>query len=144
MYNNTANYGLIPRSIGGFFDDIFQHGLKFAFDDRNEAFAPVNIQETESGYTLEVVAPGLKKEDFKIQVDRNILHISYENKESVKEQDTKWLRKEYRYHAFNRSFSLNEKINSGDIQAAYQDGVLKVTLPKKEVSQPVTQQITVA
>jgi len=135
---------LIPRSFTGIFDDLFHNA--FHFEDRAESFAPVNIKESEKSYEVEVIAPGLKKEGFKVQVDRNVLRISYENKESresTDEQNGKWVRKEYRFASFSRSFTLNDKINAANITATYQDGILKVNLPKKELTEPTVQQITV-
>lgn len=143
MYHTTPNYGLIPRSIGGFFDDIFQHGFRFADDERTTATVPVNIRETEAAYEMEVVAPGLKKDDFKVSVERNVLTISYEQTVEKEEKADKWLRKEYRSQAFSRSFTLNEKIDASHIAAAYNDGVLSISLPKKETNMPVTQQIQI-
>jgi HSP20 family protein len=109
--------------------------------------APVNIKETEKSYELHLVAPGLKKEDFKISIDRNILNISFEHKTEQKEQgqpeEGKWLRSEYRTRSFKRSFTLNEKIDVANIAAKYADGVLVVTLNKKEVSVPATVEIAV-
>ena len=114
--------------------------------------APVNIQETDTSYEVHVIAAGLKKEDFKISTDRNTLTISAEHKEEPKAETTeqkdaqpqaKWLRKEYKMKSFKRSFTLNEKIDTGKITAKYADGILVVSLPKKENSEPVAQEIAV-
>jgi len=102
----------------------------------------VNIHETENAYEMHLMAPGLKKEDFKLHVDRNVLHISYEHKEE-KETTGKWIRKEYKMQTFRRSFTLNDKISVSGISAKYNDGVLVVTLPKKEVAEPASQEISV-
>ena len=134
MYNKRA-YGVMPRTFGGFIEDVFANGINRLNEEVSAFTAPVNIQETDKSYELHLIAPGLKKEDFKINMDRNILNISYEQKEEKAEenQESKWLRTEYRMKSFKRSFTLNEKIDAGKIAAKYTDGVLLISLPKKEV-----------
>jgi HSP20 family protein len=95
--------------------------------------AAVNIHETAEGYHLELNAPGRTKEDFAIQIDKGLLTISYEKKEANEEKNYKTIRKEFTYKSFNRSFSIDENINTESIQARYENGVLKLLLPKKEV-----------
>ena len=92
----------------------------------------VNIMENKDDYRISVAAPGLKKNDFNIDVDGNMLTISSEKEESKQEKDAKYTRKEYSYSSFSRSFSLPEEVNQEKIEATYEDGVLKVMLPKKE------------
>ena len=92
----------------------------------------VNITENKDDYRISVAAPGLKKNDFNIDVDGNMLTISSEKEESKQEKDEKYTRKEYSYSSFSRSFSLPEEVNQEKIEATYEDGVLKVMLPKKE------------
>ncbi len=144
MYTKRS-FGILPRTVNGLMEDIFFNG----FDRTNGESAlfqvPVNIKETEGSYDLHVVAPGLKKEDFKISVDKDILSISFEQKEENKEgsSEGKWLRSEYRMRSFKRNFTLNEKVDAGKISAKYADGVLLVTLTKKEVTEPATHEIAV-
>lgn len=141
MYNYRKGYGLTPRTFGGMIEDM----NKFFYDDNwSNTTAPVNIKETENGYELHLVAPGLKKEDFKINVDDNVLKISFEHKEENKTEGDKWLRNEYRFRSFKRSFTLNENINAEAITAKYNDGILNVVLPKKEATEKTTKDITVA
>ncbi|MBS1776545.1 MAG: Hsp20/alpha crystallin family protein [Bacteroidetes bacterium] len=145
MYNAKANYGIMPKTIGGLIEDVFQNGFQnmFSEDAWNETkYVPANIKETDQAYEMQMIAPGLKKEDIKINVDRNILQISYEHKEE-KESTGKWIRKEYKLQTFRRSFTLNEKIKTTGISAAYNDGILTIVLPKKEVVEPASQQIAV-
>lgn len=149
MYQQKARYSVMPRAIGGLIEDVFQNGFQRMFGEEfwgEGGNAPVNIQETDHAYDLHVMAPGLKKDDFKIHVDRNVLHVSYEHKEEKTEESAapnRWLRKEYRMQTFRRSFTLNEKINVAGINARYNDGVLTVTLPKKETQEAVSQHISV-
>ena len=92
----------------------------------------VNITENKDHYNLSLAVPGLKKNDFKIDVEGNILTISSEKEENKEEKDAQFTRREYSYSSFNRSFTLPDEVNKEKIDAAYEDGVLKLTLPKKE------------
>lgn len=142
--------GVLPRTIGGLIEDIFQNGFNRVWSDdrQNETSsdaAPVNIQETEKTYEMYLMAPGLKKEDFKLAVDRSIFSISYDHKEDAERAEAnKWLRSEYKLRSFKRAFTLNDKIDSSSISARYTDGVLNITLPKKVVDQPQAQEINVS
>ncbi len=92
----------------------------------------VNITEHKDEYRVSLAVPGLKKDDFKIDVDGNMLTISCEKEETTEEKEKKFTRKEYNYSSFSRSFTLPEEINREKIDAKYDDGVLKITLPRKE------------
>lgn len=98
---------------------------------------PVNINEKEDGYYLEVVAPGLSKEAIQLQVEENVLVISHESPEvsaeDKKEETGKVLKSEYAYRSFKRSFKLGNKVDIDKISAKYENGVLFVIIPKKEV-----------
>jgi HSP20 family protein len=104
----------------------------------------VNITEQKDDYLVSLAAPGLKKEDFKIDVDGNMLTISSEKEDSREEKDKKFTRKEYSYSSFSRSFTLPEEINKEKIEARYEDGVLKISLPRREEAKtPSAKQIDV-
>lgn len=139
-HNGTA------RTIGGLMEEMFNGGFNslLTHETKDKMNVPVNIRETDTSYELQVIAPGLRKEEFKISIDRNILNISFEPKEDAKEQkEGKVLRNEYSFRPFKRSFTLNDKIDTNGISAKYTDGVLEVTLAKKENTPPVTQEIPV-
>jgi HSP20 family protein len=143
MYNKSS---VMPKALGSLIEDIFNNGLNKVWGEEgltDSASAPVNIQETDKTYELHLMAPGLKKEEFKINVDRNILTISFDHKEEETEETGKWLRNEYKTKSFKRSFTLNEKIDPAGITARYTDGVLHVTLPKKEQAEISAQSINV-
>ncbi|XZF15663.1 Hsp20/alpha crystallin family protein [Chitinophagaceae bacterium MMS25-I14] len=147
MYTNKHYAG--PRNFSGLIDDILQNGMKIWNEDlrhdNHTGHVPVNIQENEKSYDLQVVAPGIAKEDIKVNVEKNVLTISYEHKEENKDQQTgKWLRTEFRTRSFKRSFTLNEKIDTTGISAKYDNGVLNITLPKKEEVAPSALEISVA
>jgi HSP20 family protein len=128
-FNNSLN-DFLPQ-----FPSLFKEDFKFS--------TPVNIIETTSGYTLEVIAPGFEKENFSIHLDKNILTVSAEKKEEGENNPEKFLQKEYSVKNFKRSFTLNEDINAEKIAAKYVNGVLILNLEKKEEVKPVTKQITV-
>jgi HSP20 family protein len=98
----------------------------------------VNIKETDTVFGIELAAPGKKKEDFNVEVDHNVLTISSEERSETNEKDTegKYTRREFSYNSFRRSFTLPETVNLDTINASYEDGVLHVTLPKKEEALP--------
>lgn len=109
------------------------------------AAPPVNIKETETAFNLELVAPGLKKESFNIEIEKDLITISSENKtEKTEEAEGKFTRREFRTAAFKRSFKLPENVNAEEINAAYQDGILNVALPKKEVAEPAKRSIDIS
>jgi HSP20 family protein len=94
----------------------------------------VNITEKKDNYELSLAAPGLKKEDFKINVEGNMLTISSEKEERKEEKDEMVTRKEYNYTSFSRSFTLPEDVKQEAIDAKYENGVLVLALPRKEES----------
>lgn len=111
-----------------FRNDLFNRGLELG-----TSIPAVNLSETDKSYHLEVAAPGLKKEDFKVDVENNILSISSEKKEEKEEKHGgKVTRKEFSYSSFQRSFQLPENINKDKITAEYKNGLLKLEIPKTE------------
>ena len=96
----------------------------------------VNIKETNKNYVLELAAPGLKKEDFKISLDKDVLTISFENKNETNETNEKYTRKEFVYNSFERAFTLPEHVEQAKINATYNNGILVLDLPKAEAAQP--------
>ncbi len=94
----------------------------------------VNVRETDNDFTLELATPGLSKEDFDIELDNDVLTISSETKseEETKNNEGRYTRKEFNYRKFKRSFSLPDTVDINGVDASYRDGVLLVTLPKKE------------
>jgi len=130
----------------GFFDDLFtpvNHWLENFETKTSGFFPPVNIRETEDAFELEVVAPGMEKEDFKIKTEGDLLTISAEKEEEKKGEKDKHILNEYSYRSFHRSFTLNEDIDQEKVEAKYSDGVLFLTLPKKEEKIVKPKEITV-
>lgn len=132
---------LLGQDMGRWLDDDFW-GLTNRVTPNT---VPVNIRETDKTYEVEVMAPGLKKSDFKISLDGKQLNISFEHKEEQKEGDEKsgYLRQEYRHQSFSRSFTLDDTVDANKIAATYTDGVLHLTVPKKEEAQRVVRTVEV-
>jgi HSP20 family protein len=106
-------------------------------------FPPVNISENNLAYHLELAAPGMEKTDFKVTLDGNILTISTEKKAETKDENVKNIRREFSYKAFKRSFTVDEKIDAANIAAKYENGILKLELPKKEETKAVAKEISI-
>ncbi len=92
----------------------------------------VNISESKEDFKIEIAAPGLSKEDFKIDLNNNILTISSEKKDEKNENTPKYMRREFCYTSFSRSFSLPQLVNSEQISATHANGILMISIPKKE------------
>jgi HSP20 family protein len=125
------------KSFNNLVDDFFTQMPSLFRDDFSTTYgrhaAPVNITETEQDFVLELVAPGLEKEDFKINLEQNNLTISAERKPVAPEAkvEGKQIMKEYSFASFKRSFTIDEKIDATNIVAKYTNGVLTLNLPKK-------------
>lgn len=103
----------------------------------------VNICETQDQFEIDFNVPGRKKEDFKITMDKNLLSVSFQQKEEKKDENKQFIKKEFSCNSFKRSFTLDEKIDTENIDAKYEDGILKVILPKKEEVKVLPKEITV-
>lgn len=118
------------------FDDFFKPWNEW-FDEgslwgRTLTVPAVNIKEDKDNFLVSLAAPGMKKDDFQIDMEGNMLSISCEKEETKEEKEVKFNRKEYNYTSFCRSFTIPEDVNKEKIEAKYEDGVLKLVLPKKE------------
>lgn len=135
------------------FDDFFKPWNEWFenggnFWGRILSVPAVNITEDKNEYQVAVAAPGLGKDDFRIAIEGNMLTISAEKQEKKEEKDKKFTRKEYSYSSFSRSFTLPEEVNKerieARIEASYENGVLKLSLPRKEeVKKNAAKQIAV-
>ena len=122
-------------SFPGIVDDFFgKDMISNLFDDYQTGISipAVNIIEGKDDFRIEVAAPGLDKKDFTIDVKNNLLFISSEKRQENERNDEKIMRREFSYSSFSRSFSLPESVNTDGISAAHKDGVLNITIPKRE------------
>ncbi|HYC39235.1 MAG TPA: Hsp20/alpha crystallin family protein [Chitinophagaceae bacterium] len=146
---NNGSSALPVRTLNGWVDQVIQNSLNRFFSDDFWGFTPgtqtvpVNLRETDKTYELELVAPGLKKEDLRLQVSGDLLTISFEQKERDETEENGWLRNEYRMQSFSRSFNLIDTVDVQKIEARYTDGILRVTLPKKESAQRINRNIEI-
>lgn len=120
------------------FDEFFKPDWMGGMERMNNTVPAVNIKETETTFVVELAAPGKSKADFNIELDDNVLTISSEAKHEKEEKDNdgKYTRKEFSYSSFKRAFTLPEIVNESDINASYENGVLHITLPKREEALP--------
>ena len=128
------------------FDNLFEEFFNLPTTwntQKTSAFPAVNITETKDADTVELNLPGGSKEHFKVNIDNGLLTISYERTEENKAEDVKHLRKEFTFESFKRSFSIDEKIDAENIQAKYENGILKFVLPKKEEKKNEPKQINI-
>lgn len=140
-------------SFGSVVDNLFQNSLRRFFDDNfwetdaplATGKVPVNVRETEHHYEMDVIAPGCRKEDFNVNIQDNLLTISFNHKEDRQEQDQKagWVRNEYLQRSFNRTFTLDDTVDVNKINAAYTDGILRLTLPKDEKAKKLSRDIEI-
>ena len=140
-------------SFGNVVDDIFQNSLRHFFDDHlwdtgvpmAGRQIPVNVRELENQYEMDVIAPGLKKEDFNLNIEGNVLTISYEQKEQNNSRDDKsgWSRNEFLLRSFSRSFTLDDSVDLNNIQATYDNGILHLSLPKTEKAKKLYRKIEI-
>lgn len=132
MSNRNKNENFVPTLFSDIFDNAKFFGKNWLEREFGQSFPAVNIKETNKDFSLEFAAPGFKKEDFKVNVDNNILTINAEKEEEKNEENKRFTRKEFSYNSFSRSFTLPENVNAEKIDAKYTDGILKLSVPKKE------------
>ncbi|WP_439585640.1 Hsp20/alpha crystallin family protein [Dyadobacter bucti] len=138
------NGSLFPKLLlNDFFDNnTLDIPAMFDFDGNFSRFGlsakipSVNITENNENYSIQLAAPGLEKKDFKIEVENDMLTISSQKEQQTDEEKDNYRRREFSYQSFSRSFQLPENSQTDKIEAQYQDGILKLTLPKKEITLP--------
>lgn len=140
MRRERSGESLAPKS---FFTDFFSDVDRFFENDLLRMPAQIgrqfmrnmpatNIRESEKEYMIEVAAPGMAKDDFNIDIDEGMLTISSQKEENTTQEEENFTRREYNYNSFSRSFRLPESVNADDIKARYEEGVLKISVPKRE------------
>jgi HSP20 family protein len=120
-------------------DNFFNTSLGNVLNDDTSVLRPdVNVKETDNEYIMEVAAPGLEKSDFDIEIEDGSLTLSAEKKNEEEDKGDKYLRREFQYTSFSRSFHLPENVKVEDVEAKYIDGVLHVSIPKAQptITQP--------
>lgn len=137
----TKRANVLPSFVNDFFkpwNEWFDNGF-----EKTLSMPAVNITENNGQYNISVAAPGMKKEDFKINLEADMLTISAEREETKEDKDKRYNRREYNYSSFSRSFTLPGEVKADKIDAKYEDGVLSLVLPKREVTKVSAKSIAV-
>ena len=132
--SNRRNRSSLP-SLSSWVDDLFESGIGTGFlsnFNTGMTLPAVNIKENADEYFLEIAVPGMNKSDFNIDVENKVLSISSEKSEEQIDNQDNYTRREFGYSSFKRTFTLPESIESDNIKAKYEDGILTVHLPKRE------------
>lgn len=138
--NGTSGTGL-TTGLSDIFESMFNDSF---ISDRMISRVPaVNVSETENHYHIEMAAPGLKKENFKINLDKNLLSVSVEEQMQNETDNKQYNKREYAYNSFVRSFALPDSADDAQIDAKYEDGVLDIAVAKKEEMKRQVRQIEI-
>ncbi len=126
-----------PSLFDRFFEnDLFDWSSR-NYSSTNTTLPSVNIKETNDGFEVEMAAPGLNKKDFSIELNQDVLTISSEKKiENEVKDGEQFTKREFSYQSFSRSFTLPNTVDNDKIKAKYDNGILKVFIPKKEEAKP--------
>ncbi len=134
---SDINFPSIPSFIDNLFSRDWMDWSNLNFSSTNTTLPAVNIRESDNEYELEVAAPGMKKDSFRINLDKDQLTISSEWEEEKKKDEEDYTRREFSYQSFQRSFTIPENVVDGEkINAKYKDGILSIKLPKREEAKP--------
>ena len=162
MTNSIKTRNAAPAAFGSVFDQLFPKNMTTLLDDAlwgmggptASPIVPVNIREASEGYEIELAAPGLRKSDFHLNIEGDTLTVSFEQQtESTPSEGTaghqqenmqsRWVRREFSQASFKRHFELGDSIDRDKISARYDNGILFLTLPKKENVRPASRQINI-
>lgn len=130
---NNSLFPAIPSLLDDFFGREWLDSTMSNWRTSSSTMPAVNVQESNEDYVIEVAAPGMKRDDFKIELDHNVLTISSQQEDSHEEKVGGYTRREFSYQSFQRAFTLPQNRVKGDeIKAKYVDGILRITVPKTE------------
>jgi len=141
-FNHPNKHAWHP-GFTNFFDNIEKNPSGLTNNSKGDV-PSVNIIENEKDYVIEFAAPGVKKEDFNINLDNQVLTVSREVKEEKEEKKENYTRREFVYGSFSRSFTLPKSVKFDNIAADYNEGILVITLPKKEEEAKLTREIKIS
>ncbi|WP_343658046.1 Hsp20/alpha crystallin family protein [Chryseobacterium sp.] len=130
---NWSNVPTVPNLFDDFFNREFFNWGNNNYSSTSTTVPSVNIKENADAYEVQVAAPGMEKNDFEIKLDGNLLTISSSKKDNNETKGENFTRREFSYQSFRRSFELpKDVVDQDNIQAKYENGLLKLTIPKKE------------
>ena len=137
LIKRNDSYPSFSNLFGDFFDKAFSDWSSTNFSLTNTTLPAVNIQESKDDFLVSMAVPGMSKKDFKLDLSDNILTITSEKEDEKMEEEKSYTRKEYSYQSFSRSFTLPKNVvNDEKISAKYENGELKILIPKKEEAKP--------
>jgi HSP20 family protein len=137
LIKRNENYPAWSNFFNDFFNRDWMDWSTRNFSDTNTTLPSVNIIESEDSYEVDMAAPGLEKKDFKIELSHGVLTISSQKKiENETKKGRNFTRKEFSYQSFCRSFAMPYTVESEKISARYDNGILKVSIPRKEEAKP--------
>jgi len=135
---NNPGFPTFSKVVNDFFNDGYVKNLDENLSIWNGTQPAVNVREDADGFYLSLAAPGYGKEDIEVKVDDDILTVSSEKKEETHEPEgEKYTRREFKYACFNRTFTLPETVDATKIAATYDNGILNITIPKREEAKPL-------
>ena len=130
-----------PMGVPAFvnvFEDFFNHNFpEKTFGEKGSFIPAVNVTEDEKEFKLEIAVPGFEKTDFDVQVEKEFFTVSGKKEAKTEVKEKNYTRKEFSYSNFKRTFTLPENVETANISAVYENGILHVALPKKEVKADV-------
>jgi HSP20 family protein len=127
-----SNSSLIPFGFDDFFENEDFFNTRWLNQQFKQTLPAVNIKENKNEFNIEFASPGFTKKDFKIDLDEDVLTISAKKEKEKTEENDSFTRKEFSYNSFSRSFTLPKTANAEKIDAKYNDGILKLSIPKRE------------
>ncbi|NOY51878.1 MAG: Hsp20/alpha crystallin family protein [Chlorobi bacterium] len=128
--------------FSNFFEN-FEKSLSQTFDASQGDMPMVNVKDEDKRFVVELAAPGMEKKDFNISLENNSLTISSEKKEEKTEKNENYTMKEFSFNSFSRSFALPKNIKLDQIDANYKNGVLSISLPKKDEEAKLNRRISI-
>ncbi len=147
LMRRTSSYW--PKNFNSFIDEFFNRDFYDSnmsnLSSTGTTVPAVNIVESNDEFQVEVAAPGMKKDDFHVELDNDMLIITSEKQDSSEHSDKSYARREFSYQSFNRTFHLPNTVEADKIKAKYENGVLRLVIPKKEeAKQKPVRQITIS
>jgi HSP20 family protein len=137
MKRNNPEFPSIPSLLDNLWSRDWMDWSNLNFSNTNTTLPAVNVMENDNEFAIQLAAPGMGKDDFRINLDENVLTISSERKDQKEEKKDHFTRREFSYQSFQRSFTLPEfKVDREKVSARYIDGILHVTIPKREEAKP--------
>ena len=137
LVRNFGGYHAFPGLINGLLNNF----ETLATESAKKTVPAVNIIEGDDNFRIDFVVPGFKKDDFKVVVHENSLKVSTEKSEEKEEVKEKFTHREFNYSSFERVFKLPNTVDGDAIEASYEDGILKISIPKKEEAKPKEQRL---